>query len=267
MLSFFSVEHVESLQATDLFFSRFDILGSTLTSSIDSVANTPCSGGAISLLQDAEGNHCSSFPTILLQLIQNGARLSQNAHSYRSPTLEQRLQQALQLLSTAQSFNPAAWARDVQIRSPTSDLALRTHIASAHHAAVCIYLSRVILSLDPLTVLSSDLEALVAEIIDHLSHISRYDALFTAMTWPAFIAGAETNKSNRQEWVREKFEELWQVEPWGLMRGAREVLERIWAGKKNGVAANEEGVPLHASDGPANWITDLRSRGVDWLII
>ncbi|KAF2489033.1 hypothetical protein BU16DRAFT_496889, partial [Lophium mytilinum] len=205
----------------------FDILGSTLASSTGLVSSDTFSAGAISLLHDAEGNHCSSFPVILLQLIRDGAQLSQSNHpsSPLYPSTVSKQQQALLLLYTAQSFNPLTWATNIQARSPATDLLHRTHVASAHRAAVCIYLSRVLLSLHPTIQLSYDVESLVEDIITHLSFICPSDPLFTATTWPAFIAGAETHDHARQELVATRFQELWEVEPWGLIRGALGVLE------------------------------------------
>lgn len=227
------------------------------------------SNSALSLLQDAEGNHCSSFPTILLQLVRNGAQLSQPNHPstplYFSTGSKQ--QEALLLLYTAQSFDPLAWATNLQPRSPTADLLHRTHIASAHRAAVCIYLSRVVLSICPTAQLSHNLESLVTDTITHLSLIRPSNALFTAATWPAFIAGAETNDPGRQEWVLRTFHELWEVEPWGLIRGALGVLERIWEGRRGGVVVNGKETLLKGNKGDENWIEDLRGSGVDWLIL
>ncbi|MCJ1458314.1 hypothetical protein MMC28_008685 [Mycoblastus sanguinarius] len=247
----------------------FDILGSTLACSIGLVPSDSFSTGALSLLQDAEGNHCSSFPAILLPLIRTGAQLSQPNHpsSPLYPSTGSKQQQALLLLSTARSFNPLAWATNLQPRSPATDLLHRTHIASAHRAAVCIYLSRVLLSLYPTTQLSHNLESLVADIIAHLSFIPPSSALFTATTWPAFIAGAETNDRARQEWVARRFQELWEVEPWGLIRGALGVLERIWVGRRSGVVVNGEGTLLKGKKGDGDWIGDLKGGGVDWLIL
>lgn len=141
----------------------------------------------------------------------------------------------------------------------------RTHVASAHRAAVCIYLSRVCLSLDQNTQFTIDLEILVTDIITNLSVIRRDDALFTATTWPAFIAGAETHDRASQEWVTRRFQELWEVEPWGLMRGALGVLERIWKRRRSAVVLDDEGAEVEVKKKEVDWIGDMRGQGVDWL--
>lgn len=63
-----------------------------------------------------------------------------------------------------------------------------------------------------------------------------------------------------------RFQELWKVEPWGLIRGALGVLERIWVDRGT-VVVNGEGTLLEGERGEGNWIRDLRERGVDWLIL
>lgn len=91
--------------------------------------------------------------------------------------------------------------------------------------------------------------------------IRPHDAIFTATTWPAFIAGAETNDCGMQAWVAERFRELWVVEPWGSIRGALGVLEGIWEERR---AAAELG---QSETAPHDWVRRLRDNGVDWLII
>jgi hypothetical protein len=256
--------HSKTLLHTNLIHTSFDILGSTLATSTGLATSDAFANGALSLLQDAEGNHCSSFPAILLLLVRTGAQLlpddqmSSNAHF----SMDFKREQARLLLYTAQSFNPLTWATNLQPRSPTTDLLHRTHIASAHRAGVCVYLSRVLLSLYPTTQLPHDLDSLVAEVITHLSLIPKRSALFTATTWPAFIAGAETIDRASQEWVATRFQELWEVEPWGLIKGALGALERIWAGRRSNGNRN---VP-RGEKGNGDWIADLKGSGVDWLI-
>lgn len=244
-----------------LIHPRFDILGSTLTCPNDGTSSTT-SARALSLLQDAEGNHCSSFPAVLLQLLRSGAHLSHAGDILSPPySTADSTQQLLGLIHAAQSFDPLAWAARLGPYSPASDLVHRASVASAHRAAVCIYLSRVASSHDHTVQLPLDLDHLVAEIISNISTINTNDALFTATTWPAFIAGAETGDQVRQEWLTRHFQELWKVEPWGLIKGALGVLDRIWEKRKKVL---ESAVARGQDD---DWVGDLRESGVDWLII
>lgn len=233
------------------------------------------STGVMTLIRDEEGNHCSSFPTALLQLIQKGTSVSQSAYAHK-PSLASHdairaahLDTAIRLLLAARSFDASSWAHDIQTHSPVNDLAQRTCVAHAHRAAVCIYLSRVILSLGPSAQLPQTTNSLISEILTNLAFVRQRDVLFTATTWPTFIAGAETNDPEIQTWVVERFQELWEVEPWGLMKGALEVLERIWSRRRSKVESTEhiDGSTTQRNVGYEDWIGDLRKSGVDWLIL
>jgi hypothetical protein len=183
-----------------------------------------------SLIRDAEGNHCSSFPSILLQLLRSGVRLSQSGSSI---PLRNRQDRVFMLVCTAKTFDARAWATDLQSRSPSSDVQQRTHVACAHKVAVIIYLSRLLLSMYP----------------------------DTAITWPAFIAGAETNSIPYQRFIMARLENIWKLEPWGLLRKAAEILQTIWDAKTSGPAMGDEQI----RDG--DWVQYLRVKGVDWLIL
>lgn len=248
---------------------RFDIIGSTLTPSERSSASAPMSKHTLSLLQDAEGNHCSSFPAVLLRIVQRGAQLVESDTMFQPGLPENyREKQALDMLLEAGSFDPLEWAEGLRLRSPGDDHAKREHIAFAHRAAVCIYLSRVLLSINPDVPMTHDLEALVTDIVYHLSFVQSGDALLTASTWPAFIAGAETHESTRQQWISNRFQELWDAEPWGLFRGGLEVLEGIWERRAQDLPSDAVESSAPSADGEQrNWLLDLRSAGVDWLII
>lgn len=253
--------------APDLTRTRYDLLGSSFANSY-----LPHSGGlsttTMSLLQDAEGNHCSSFPAALLPLIQAGSQLLKmnDVSAFQDTLIDSGQHDALHLLHGARSFDPAVWAINLQPRSPADDLLHRTIIASAHRAAVCVYLSRIILALWPSTVLPDDLEILAAEIITHLSNMNPGDALFTATAWPAFIAGLETADLTNRAWVVRRFQGLWEMEPWGLNREALEALRTIWDGRKNEDAVTSGNDRLYKQEENWNWVEKLKNIGTDWLI-
>jgi hypothetical protein len=210
-----------------------------------------------SLIRDAEGNHCSSFPSILLQLLRSGVRLSQSGSSI---PLRNRQDRVFMLVCTAKTFDARAWATDLQSRSPSSDVQQRTHVACAHKVAVIIYLSRLLLSMYPDSKPTCNFESLVTEIVDNLSLITER-SLYTAITWPAFIAGAETNSIPYQRFIMARLENIWKLEPWGLLRKAAEILQTIWDAKTSGPAMGDEQI----RDG--DWVQYLRVKGVDWLIL
>ncbi|KAG5820843.1 hypothetical protein H9Q74_000411 [Fusarium xylarioides] len=244
----------------------YDLLGSSFANSY-----LPHGGElsmtTMSLLQDAEGNHCSSFPAALLPLIQAGAQLLNHNDVYMlQDTLNNPGQHdAIQLLHAAKSFDPAAWATDLQPRSPADDLH-RTMVACAHRTAVCVYLSRIILAIWPSTVLPDDLQVLAAEVINHLSHLNPEDALFTATAWPAFIAGLETRDLVNRTWVERRFQELWKVEPWGFTREALGALRTIWGGSNSKIVLTSRDDELYEREDNGNWIERLKSLGTGWLI-
>jgi hypothetical protein len=217
-----------------------------------------------SLFRDAEGTHCSSFPTTLLSLINAGNRISQ--HNLSIP-LETRQNKLFVLICAAKSFNPRGWAKGLRPPSATV-IEQRTMIARAHKAAVTIYLSRLLISLYPITKPSCDFEALVTEVLDNISSIDINSALFKATTWPSFIAGAETILVERQHWVARRFQERWEVEPWGLLQGARETLETIWALKRVRAEDTRTLTSVERKLGTdGDWVQYLRETGVDWLIL
>ncbi|EMT71466.1 Acriflavine sensitivity control protein acr-2 [Fusarium odoratissimum] len=204
----------------------------------------------------------------LLPLIQAGAQILNINDVYMFPdaSINSGQHDALQLLHAAKSFDPAAWATNLQPRSPADDLLHRTMIACAHRTAVCVYLSRIILALWPSTVLPDDLQVLAAEIITHLSHLHPGDALFTATAWPAFIAGLETRDLANRAWVETRFQELWKIEPWGFTRDALGALRTIWGGRKNEVLLTSSDDEFYEREENWNWIETLRNLGTDWLI-
>ncbi|KAI8722962.1 hypothetical protein NCS52_00150800 [Fusarium sp. LHS14.1] len=245
----------------------YDLLGSSFANSYlphsDGLSTT-----TMSLLQDAEGNHCSSFPAALLALIQAGAQLlkTKDFSTLQDTLISLGQDEALDLLHAARSFDPAVWAIDLQSRSPADDLLHRTTIASAHRAAVCIYLSRIVLALWPSASLPDDLEILAAEVIAHLSNIHPGDALFTATAWPAFISGLETVDPTKRAWVVRRFKELWEVEPWGLTREALKALRTIWDERNNEDVVTNSNDRLYGQGGNQTWIEKLKNMGTDWLI-
>jgi hypothetical protein len=218
-----------------------------------------------SLVRDAEGCHCSSFPSVLLQLIQAGTRPSQVD---QSTTIELRQNELFVLVCTAKSFDAGAWARKIQPLSPTADIEQRTMVVRAHKAAVIIYLSRLLFSSFPTVKPSCDFEALVTEALDNIPGIDINSPLFTATTWPTSIAGAETCAIAKQQWVGRRFTERWTVKLWGLLKGALKTIQTIWD-LKDGGTKNKRITPSSkcdiATDG--HWVSYLRETGVDWLVL
>lgn len=166
-------------------------------------------------------------------------------------------QRLLLLLQAVQSFDAFLWATSLQKVSPQKDIDKRIHIASAHKAAVCIYISRALLSISQGTGVSDNLESLVSDVVHHLSFLTCDDEFFKATSWPTFIAGAETRDLTRQDWVASRLHKLWDLLPWGYIGSALQILDTIWE-KRN--------ITTNSANTSVNWVQELRSMGVDWLI-
>ena len=183
----------------------------------------------------------------------------ENSPPKKSPSLSGQTEIST-LLHATEIFEPVSWA--MSTRTPAADLMDRISVASAHRLGVIIYLTRTRDMLGPDSASHNSLEILVADIISHLSVVSQSSALFTATTWPTFIAGLETSDSTRQAWVANQLQELWNAEPWGLIRGALSLLERTWEERRNQEYANHSGFCFQRS-----WIVELKAKGVNWLVL
>ena len=94
---------------------------------------------------------------------------------------------------------------------------------------------------------------MVEDVINHLSFIHQDHALFGATTWPAFVAGAETDDPAQRGWVERHFVELWEVQPWNNITAAVAALQKVWSTRDK--------------DRSSNWIQIIRNEGVDWIIL
>lgn len=241
-------------------------MGTTLTTSNALQSDYGVNINVPGLLRDAEGNHCASFPVLLLQLLQAGTRIAQSLEKESRNSFDAGNQEtALSvLIDTAQSFDPLEWASQIQIHSPANDLRQRMHIASAHRSAVCVYLTCLQLCIAPALKTSQDLGLLVSNIVNELSQICADDAMLPATAWPLFVAGAETNDPALQEWAKMRFMQIWEAQPWGLIKGAVEALERLW--RKRSETLLEDG-GMAAEVDRWNWIEEVKAIGIDWLIL
>lgn len=244
----------------------FEIIGSTTSGPLGRFS-TQSTKGFLSLLQDAEGNHCSSFPTQLLRILQAGTLLV----PANSPTTQPHCSQSARaetraLFDAAHCFDPCAWASALQQRSPVADLEQRVHVASAHKAAVCIYIARLLLLLGHTAELPVDIETLLSTGIGHLSQVGGKSPFFAATAWTSFVVGAEMTDSERRSWAVDRFNNLWEVEPWGSLREAITVLQLLWEEQDEMILSNEAR-PHDDAQVDFNWIRRLRDLNVHWLVI
>ncbi|RDW63302.1 hypothetical protein BP6252_10847 [Coleophoma cylindrospora] len=239
----------------------YDVLSSTLARP-ETSGPPQCSSMMIrSSLQYAEVNNYLSFPAVLLERVLVTAQLSQavqDTFPAKSITSDQE-QQIVSLLDAAQSFDAREWASTLQSISPHGDLESRIHVASAHKAAVCIYISRVLRLLSPIAEVPDDLELLVSDIVHHLSFVTSSSELFKATSWPTFVAGADTRDLEQQAWAMARLRELWACLPctMGYVRSAMEILGAIWHKRDSAM-----GGITHTGD----WIQDLQVLEIDLMI-
>ncbi|KAE8137730.1 fungal-specific transcription factor domain-containing protein [Aspergillus pseudotamarii] len=227
----------------------YHVLGSTLTNSptfLDPFALP------IDILRRSEANSYLSFPTTLLQILFRACELSNMALTLPASETPALINEASSLLSAAQSFNVTAWANTVE-GAPTHRTPNRIHTALAHQNAVCIYIYRSITHPPP----DMNSDALVTEIIYHLSFIDPKDPLSKATSWPTFIAGAETDNPVYRQWALDRLSLLWNVLPWGYVQTAVEVMQMAWR-------LRDKSGP--DSTGVGGWVQQLKVSGNHWLI-
>lgn len=237
------------------------MLSSTFSRSMLSETSQYSSGIVRSSLQYAEANNYLSFPAVLLETVLIAAQLS-HAVQDRSPaksTTSSEEHQLIVLLHTAHLFDAHEWGSTIQSISPHRDLESRVHIASAHKAAVCIYISRVLLRLSPTAEVQEHLESLASEIIHHLSFVTANNELFKATSWPTFVAGADARDLGQQAWAMSRLQQLWECLPctMGYIRSAMEILGGIWEKRD---AAMYDGT--HTVD----WIQEVKMLEIDLMI-
>lgn len=144
--------------------------------------------------------------------------------------LENRLRTLMEL---ALSFDPIQWLLEFTPTSPDEDLSKRFHIASAHRSAVFIYLARFVPSTNPLlnpeqgTALG-DLEEHAGIIIHHISQLSPGDVIFKSISWPLFLAGAETNDPKHRAWILCTLDTFYHILHWGYVQSVVKTLKAIW---------------------------------------
>lgn len=209
------------------------------------------------VLERAQVNSYLSCPAELLQIMLWASYLSrtgadEGGHSWTISGHDQ----SLELMSKARSFDVRAWAARVRGISAHDDFDSRLHVASAHKAAICLYLHRAVPWRNLLQ--EQEIDQLTADIIQHLSHIQPGNHLLKSTSWPAFIAGAESRDRRQRVWILEHLSALWEMLPWGYLHTEVEMLTSIWATEKG---------DCEVGDAQSGWLHQLKSRGKDWIVV
>jgi hypothetical protein len=237
---------------------RFYILGSLFHSS--TAPNLiPPSIDLDPILRYAETNNYLSCPAPLLRIMLQSFRLPDILEYGEGPSAE--IQEELKtLLEAALAFDPLEWLQTFQPATPTEDLQQRFHIASAHRSGVCIYLARHLPYTHPLIYPSSasrlvNLTDLADSIVHHISQLTPKDMLFKSISWPLFLAGAESDDAAQRTWIMNTLDEFYYVMYWGYIRTGKRTLEAIWQ-KRDGTGCATGGC----------WVTDVKEMGGEILI-
>lgn len=133
------------------------------------------------------------------------------------------------------------------------------HIATAHRAAVCIYLARALPCTNPLLDPNSgfalvSLTELADEILQHVSFFQPGDTLYKSISWPLFLAGAECEGLARRKWIMDKLDEFYNLLYWGYVHTVKKTLEVIWSFKdKQGATSG-------------SWFSGIEELGYEILI-
>ncbi|KAF1962288.1 hypothetical protein CC80DRAFT_462308 [Byssothecium circinans] len=212
------------------------------------------------ILRYAETNNYLSCPSPLLRVMIRSFELPDTRESMAHELASDVQERVGELLVAALAFNPVQWAKDFEPASPLENLEHRMRIASAHRAAVCIYLVRVLPCTNPLLDPSSDtalvsLTGLADEIVFQLSHLKPTDIMFKSISWALFLAGAESEDPAQRAWIMNTMDEWYNLMYWGYIRTVKKILEAIWSCKDK------------AAEGADNcWIDEVREMGYDMLI-
>ena len=184
------------------------------------------------------------------------------AHEPVSPAeitvIEERVKEQLE---AAMSFDPVSWAcTSFHPASPHENLEKRIRMASAHRAAVCLFVARVLPNNSALLDPSSPTmfiypAALATEIVYQLSDVNPGDAVFKSISWALFLAGAESEIPTERAWIVQKLYTLWRELYWGYVRTVMEVLQYIWSFKDR----EARGVDVC-------WVDEIKRLGTELLI-
>ncbi|KAF2122672.1 fungal-specific transcription factor domain-containing protein [Lophiotrema nucula] len=243
-------------------FLVFFVLGMTLNFSANCGKLLPNSIDYEPILKYAETNNYLSCPAPLLSIMLQSFDLPDAREVTAGEARIVIQEQVKALLQQALAFNPTDWALTLELASPLENLEKRIRIASAHRAAVCIYIARVLPSSNPLIDPTSgnaiiSLTGLADEVVEHVSQLRPGDQVFKSICWPLFLAGAESMKPAQRVQILKFLDALWSEMYWGYIRTVQSVLEIIWKFSDKAVADKDTDIC---------WVDEVKRMGTDMLI-
>jgi hypothetical protein len=164
---------------------------------------------------------------------------------------------AAALHAHAQAFDVYAWAQSMQRYSTQQDVESRVHTASAHRAAVCLYIQQAIPEVKQ--VCNVQKEELLDALFHHLAMVDEEDSHFKATSWPTFVAAAESDDLECRTWALQRLKMLWESCPWGFLYTAIETLGVIWRFKRD---------TKHSHDRKSlSWVQELRKMDLNFVVL
>jgi len=201
-----------------------------------------------SILKRAEPYSYHCCPPDILRIILSASCLGD----------EGRIEAALMLFQQARTFDVVNWVYSIRGLSPNDDLPVRVSIALAHRATACLY---VLLAVPEAATGSLSPDMLVEEVLNHLAGVPIDHVLLKGTVWPTFMAGAQTDNPKQRQWCIERLEAVWArnpwICPWGYIRTAIEMLNRLWQARDSNPAGPEK----------TNWLQEVRSMRDKCLIV
>lgn len=199
------------------------------------------------------------------------------------------LESYVALLQGIRSFDPIAWAQEMQQYHTLADISHRITLASSYQAAVYLYTSRVLSRSregfsPPWTDVGvpADHSAVANRLVAQLCSVPSSDPHFKCLIWPTFIAGAECRRPSQRALILEMLGAIYQSVTSVNVRNAAWVLRLMWQTKDqkwrertgNGFIDTqlnnfpmENGEGIENGDDSFDWIDELDESRLDWLFI
>ncbi|TLS20233.1 uncharacterized protein PpBr36_11508, partial [Pyricularia pennisetigena] len=221
-----------------------------------------------SILERAETNAYHSIPRKILAIILRSTQLAAQIQQNGGIVSRQQLDEAKALTRLLNTFDIRGWATRISTASggAADNPESREHMASAHRAAACAYLSMAV----PGSLHGE--ENFAADIYTHLQLVTEADMLFKGSVWPTFILGAHTADREIRAWVERRLQSFWlSACPWGYVKTALEILQALWLFQEGLDPAPSMGWASPPESGRSrrskNWLSQLRMLDVEYLVV
>jgi hypothetical protein len=97
---------------------------------------------------------------------------------------------------------------------------------------------------------------LATDVVHHISFLETEDMLYKSISWPLFLAGAETEDAVQRLWIMNTLDQFYNSLYWGYIRTVKRILETIWI--------RNDAAPMGAAKCWVNY--DVKELGAEMLI-